>query len=73
MGLIFNETSDEQQEAMFSTLYVGQTWQFRYMRMKFIVLGILAAVTMGALIAVIDYVLIHEFDINGIIGYILNG
>tara|TARA_Y100000758_G_scaffold280510_1_gene227566 strand:+ start:211 stop:336 length:126 start_codon:yes stop_codon:yes gene_type:complete len=41
--------------------------------MKFIVMGMLAAVTMGTLIAILDYVLIHEFDINGIIGYILNG
>ena len=56
---------------MLSTLYVGQTWQFRYMRIKYIAMGIIGSVLTGVGIAGIDYVLIHEFGENGILGYLL--
>ena len=56
---------------MLSTLYVGQTWQFRYMRLKYIALTIIGSVLSAVTVAGIDYILIHEFDQNGIIGYFL--
>ena len=71
LGVIFNETSDEQQEAMLSTLYVGQTWQFRYMRLKYIALAIVGTLLSGVTVAGVDYILIHEFGENGILGYLL--
>ena len=56
---------------MLSTLYVGQTWQFRYMRLKYIALTIIGSVLSAVTVAGIDYILIHEFGEHGIIGYFL--
>ena len=45
MGAIFKDVTDDQQEAMMETIYVGQTWQFRYMRIRYIFWGAVSTVT----------------------------
>lgn len=71
MGVIFKDVSDDQQEAMMETIYVGQTWQFRYMRVKYIFWGIVSTVTGIVGTATVDYGIYKFTDYSGIVGWIL--
>ena len=71
MGVIFKDVSDDQQEAMMETIYVGQTWQFRYMRIRYIVYGALATIGGMTTTAIVDYAIAKSTDYAGLIGWIL--
>jgi hypothetical protein len=72
MGFIFKDLGDDQQEAMMDTMYVGQTWQFRYLKVKYLVLTIVAVTIAVATTASIDYLIGKSSDYNGIIGWLLS-
>lgn len=71
MGYIFKDLADDQQEAMLETMYVGQTWQFRYLRAKWITIAIIGSVASAVSTALIDYSISEFTDYTGIIGFIL--
>jgi len=72
MGFIFKDLGDDQQEAMMDTMYVGQTWQFRYMKAKFFLwTAIAVTISIGAT-ATIDYMISKGTDYNGIIGWLFS-
>lgn len=71
MGAIFKDVSDDQQEAMMETIYVGQTWQFRYMRVRYIFWGMVSTVTGIVGTATVDYGIYKFTDYSGILGWLL--
>lgn len=71
MGAIFKDVSDDQQEAMMETIYVGQTWQFRYMRIRYIFWGATSTVIGIVGTAFADYGVSKFTDYSGIIGWLL--
>ena len=34
MGLIFKDINDDQQESMMKTMHIGNTWEYRYFKLK---------------------------------------
>ena len=44
MGVIFKDITDDQQEAMMETTYIGLTWQMRYLRVKYFTYAVIASV-----------------------------
>lgn len=71
MGVIFKDVSDDQQEAMMNTIYVGQTWQFRYMKIRYIFYGTIATLTGMTVTAVVDYGISKSTEYAGILGWLL--
>jgi hypothetical protein len=71
MGLIFKDITDDQQEAMMETTYVGLTWQMRYMRVRYIFWGAVSTVTGIGVTALTDYALVKMTKHAGIIGWLL--
>jgi len=71
MGMIFKDVTDDQQEAMMETIYVGQTWQFRYLRVKYYVYTAFWTMLSCGATAATDYILVKYTDHSGIIGWIL--
>lgn len=71
MGVIFKDVGDDQQEAMMETIYVGQTWQFRYMKAKFFFWATVSTLTGIVGTAFIDYGIYKFTDYSGIIGWLL--
>jgi len=72
MGVIFKDITDDQQEAMMETTYIGLTWQMRYLRVKYITYAILASVVSATATASADYALFKFTDYSGIIGWLLS-
>jgi len=72
MGVIFKDITDDQQEAMMETTYIGLTWQIRYMRIKYWTYILMATAASGAVTASIDYALIKFTEYSGIIGWLLS-
>jgi len=72
MGFIFKDLGDDQQEAMMDTMYVGQTWQFRYLKVKFLVLTAIAVTISIIATASVDYLISKSTDYNGIIGWLFS-
>ena len=71
MGVIFKDITDDQQEAMMQTTYVGMTWQMRYMRVRYFIWGTVATLTGMTATALADYALIKWTDYSGIVGWLL--
>jgi len=71
MGMIFKDVTDDQQEAMMETIYVGQTWQFRYLKVKYYVYTAFWTMLSFGATAATDYILVKYTDHSGIIGWIL--
>ena len=71
MGYIFKDLADDQQEAMLETMYVGQTWQFRYLRVKWIVIAISCSIASALGTAFVDYSIIKLTSHAGIFGFFL--
>lgn len=71
MGAIFKDVSDDQQEAMMETIYVGQTWQFRYMRIRYMFWAVVSTAVGVVGTAVVDYGISQTTSHTGIIGWIL--
>jgi hypothetical protein len=72
MGVIFKDITDDQQEAMMETTYIGLTWQIRYMRIKYWTYMILATASSVATTATVDYALFKFTDYSGIVGWLLS-
>jgi len=70
MGAIFKTMQDDQQESMLKTLHIGNTWEFRYFKIKAWVYGIAASVMTAMTTATVDYVIVKTTDYSGIIGWI---
>jgi len=71
MVKIFKDIKDDQQEGLMETIFVGQTWQFRYLKIKAIIWGTVATVTGMAVTAGIDYAIYKGTDYGGILSWIL--
>ena len=71
MVKIFKDLKDYQQEGLMETIFVGQTWQFRYLKIKALIWGTVATVTGMATTAFIDYAIYKGTDYGGIISWIL--
>jgi hypothetical protein len=71
MVKIFKDLKDDQQEGLMETIFVGQTWQFRYLKIKAIIWGAVATITGIATTAVIDYTIYNNTDYGGILSWIL--
>lgn len=72
MGVIFKDITDDQQEAMMETTYIGLTWQMRYLRVKYFTYAVLASVLSATATASVDYGLYKFTDYSGIIGWLLS-
>lgn len=72
MGVIFKDITDDQQEAMLETTYIGLTWQMRYLRVKYFTYAVIASVLSATATASIDYGLYKMTDYSGIIGWLLS-
>ena len=71
MGLIFKDIDDDQQEAIMKTLHIGNTWEFRYFRIRAIFYGALSTAIGVTTTAVADWGISKFTDYSGIIGWIL--
>ena len=71
MGMIFKDVTDDQQGAMMETIYVGQTWQFRYMKMKYYIYTAFWTMIGIGTTATVDYILVKYTDHSAIIGWLL--
>jgi hypothetical protein len=72
MGFIFKDLIDDQQEAMMDTMYVGQTWQFRYLKVKYLIITIVSVTIAVITTASTDYLINKSTDYSGIIGWLLS-
>mgnify|MGYP006995705139 FL=1 len=72
MGFIFKDLIDDQQEAMMDTMYVGQTWQFRYLKVKYLIITIVSVTIAVIATASTDYLINKSTDYSGIIGWLLS-
>jgi len=71
MGLIFKDITDDQQEAMMETTYVGLTWQMRYMRVRYIFWGGVCTMSGITATAITDYAIVKLTKHAGIVGWLL--
>jgi hypothetical protein len=68
-NLIFRDAKDEQQEGLMETIFVGQTWQVRYLKIKAYIYGTIATASGMAATAITDWT-IHKFtSYSGIIDW----
>lgn len=68
-NLIFKDSKDEQQEGLMETLFIGQTWQMRYLKLKAYTYGTFATLTGMACTATVDYMLSRWTDYHGILDW----
>ena len=71
MGLIFKDIVDDQQESMMKTMHIGNTWEFRYFKLKAFFWGTVSTLTGITAIMVIDYCINKFTDYSGILGWLL--
>ena len=71
MGLIFKDIVDDQQESMMKTMHIGNTWEFRYFKLKAFFWGTVSTLSGITATAVADYFIVKWTDYSGIIGWIL--
>ena len=71
MVKIFKDIKDDQQEGLMETIFVGQTWQFRYLKIKATIWGVVATLTGMATTAVIDYAIYSNTNYGGILSWML--
>jgi hypothetical protein len=68
-NLIFKDSKDEQQEGLMETLFIGQTWQMRYLKLKAYTYGTIATVTGMVCTATADYFVARWTGYNGILDW----
>lgn len=71
MGLIFKDIVDDQQESMMKTMHIGNTWEFRYYKLKAYFWGTVATMTGMSATALADYCIYKFTEHSGIIGWIM--
>ncbi len=70
MGLIFKDAKDDQTEAMYEQIHLGNTWQWRYARIKWTITTIVSTTSAVVLTAVADYAIFKLTEHSGIIGWL---
>ena len=70
MGLIFKDAKDDQNEAMYEQIHLGNTWQWRYARVKWTVSTIIFCGVSIIAMASIDYLIFKLTGYSGLIGWI---
>ena len=71
MGAIFKTMADDQQESMMKTIHIGNTWEFRYFKIKaWLYATIIVLATNGVTMGV-DYAIFKFTEQSGIIGWLL--
>ena len=70
MVKIFKDLKDDQQEGLMETIFVGQTWQFRYLKIKAFIWGTVNTDRYGSNCG-IDYAIYKGTDYGGILSWIL--
>ena len=70
MGLIFNDLTDDQANAM-SSAAVGWTWHYRFAKAKWFAYGTMSTVAGCCVTALVDYAIFKFTDYSGILGWIL--
>ena len=70
MGLIFKDAKDDQTEAMYEQIHLGNTWQWRYARIKWTMTTITCTVSAVILTAIADYLIYKLTEHSGIIGWL---
>jgi|TARA_B100000131_G_scaffold55929_1_gene51128 hypothetical protein len=71
MGLIFKDIVDDQQESMMKTMHIGNTWEFRYFKLRAFFYGAVSTVTGITATAITDYCIYKFTEYSGIIGWLL--
>ena len=71
MGAIFKDIKDDQQEGLMESLFIGQTWQFRYLKIKAWFWGTVATATGMGTVALTDYLMYKFTDYAGLMAWIL--
>tara|TARA_B100000900_G_scaffold391492_1_gene386175 strand:- start:1120 stop:1338 length:219 start_codon:yes stop_codon:yes gene_type:complete len=71
MGLIFKDINDDQQESMMKTMHIGNTWEYRYFKLKAYFWGTVSTLSGITVTAIADYCIVKWTDYSGIIGWIM--
>jgi len=71
MGMIFENRDDEQQAAMMDTMYVGNSWQIRYLKIRYLAYSVTAVILSVVGTASADYLIFKGTGFSGIIGWLL--
>ena len=66
MGLLVGVVGGEQQGGGMQNMSVGMTWQFRYMRLRWLVISILCFFAGGLAASVIDYFVFNSTEYKGL-------
>ena len=69
MVKIFKDLKDDQQEGLMETIFVGQTWQFRYLKIKALIWGSISTITGMGVTALVDYLIYKNTDYGGILSW----
>ena len=72
MGLLFSDVGDDQQAALMQNMSVGVTWQFRYMRLRWLVISIICFFAGGLAASVIDYFIFNSTEYKGLFDLLIN-
>jgi len=72
MGLLFSDDAEDQAATMMQNMSVGMTWQFRYMRLRWMMIAIMTFIVGGLTVALADYFIFTSTGNNGVIGLLIN-
>ena len=71
MGLIFKDAKDDQNEAMYEQIHLGNTLQWRYDRIRWTITTTILCTVSATSVALADYAVFKFTEYSGIIGWIL--
>lgn len=72
MGLLFSDDAEDQAATMMQNMSVGMTWQFRYMRLRWMMIATMTFIVGGLTVALADYFIFTSTGNNGVIGLLIN-
>ena len=72
MGLLFSDDAEDQAATMMQNMSVGMTWQFRYMRLRWMMIALLTFIVGGLTVGLVDYFIFTSTEENGLIGLLIN-
>jgi len=72
MGLLFSDDAEDQAATMMQNMSVGMTWQFRYMRLRLMMIALLTFIIGGFTVALVDYFIFTSSGNNGLIGLLIS-
>ena len=72
MGLLFSDDAEDQAATIMQNMSVGMTWQFRYMRLRWMVISILAFFAGGVMVSLIDYFIVTSSENNRVVGLLID-